>query len=262
MTKTFLAAAIIAALGLTACGTSTAPPSTGSPLVSTGTPPPPVQTNSQAPPPPAPASTVGATINYKGNEGDSETQTLGFGSPVTESSLPAVSAAAQNCALGTENTPANDNLVIPVTIVTTLNSDLSVNFAINLQSDPQGDAALEQIFVYETTSGYTCVNEGDGQGTQEELSLTPAAPNTLNAWVVLLGAITPDYPGGNPTQIGDSGIGLQVNNGFSASELVSGTMSGPRVCTGDNVVYPPYFLIGGTAPSGLTCDTTYSYNDG
>jgi hypothetical protein len=263
MTRTFLAAAAaMAALALSACGTGTPPPSTGPPPPSTGTQPVPVQTNSQALPQPATASTVGATINYKGNEGDSETQTLSFGSPVTESSVPAVSSAAQNCSLGTEDTPPNDNLVVPVTIVTTLNSDLPVNFAINLQSNPQGDALLEQIFVYETTSGYTCVNEGDGQGTQEELSLTPAAPDTLNAWVVLLGAITPSYPDGNPAQLGDSGIGLQINNGFSASELISGTMSGPRVCTGDDVVYPPYFLIGGTAPSGLTCNTTYSYSGG
>jgi hypothetical protein len=254
MTRTLVAAGAMAALVLSACGTSTPPPSTGTQQL-------PVQSDSQAPPSVAPVSSVGATINYQGNEGDSESQTLSFALPVTESSLPAVSSAAQNCSLGTENTPPSDNLVVPVTIVTTLNSDLPVNFAINLQSNPQGDAPLEQIFVYDNSNGYNCVNEGDGQGTQEELSLTPGAPNTLDAWVVLLGAITPDYPDGNPVQIGDSGIGLQINNGFSASELVSGTMSGASVCTGDNVVYPPYFLIGGTAPSGLTCNTTYSFSD-
>lgn len=249
-------AATLAALALAACGSSTP--------TSTGTQPMPVQTNSQVTPVQAPSSatSVAATFTWTGNEGDSATATVSIGQPVAEGSLPASVVAAAStgtCMPGTEDL----NVAVPVDVTATINSDLSLKFGVDINSDPWGSMAntLTQDFVYPGSGDY-CEGGIGNQTGSVTMTLAPGAPQTVDVWVILLGAVTPEYPQGNLAEIAASGITPQIGPGFPTSESWTVTASGPGICTAQPnqtpPLYTPFLLLAGTEPSGLTCNSTYT----
>jgi hypothetical protein len=92
------------------------------------------------------------------------------------------------------------------------------------------------------------------------LNLAPGTPLETNAWVILDGAISPDYPAGNPDSIGMTlfipqlGVGVAPN-----SEKV--TIGGPEVCTSIQLFAPNGYAlhIGGTRFSWMHCNGHVSY---
>jgi len=206
-----------------------------------------------------------ATFTYSDNNGDSLTQSYSFGSPVPERQLPQVAQAASSCEVGTGSvTNVSDNMAIPVTVTSTLNSDISVSPTLALLgSDMFGAGAsapvpLDEVLVYDTGQGYTCTDEADDNGTVVSISLTQGSPGTLNAWVVLNGAVSPAYPDGNPASIGVTGVAPQVNPGFSPSATVRYTGSGPAVCTSSDAAQSPFLHIGGTVYGWEDCNSRLS----
>jgi hypothetical protein len=256
--------ALLAALALAACGSSSSTANSGAP--------PTVSSSSTARQPvvqsttPANTGAVAATFSYSDSDGDSETQTFAFGSPVVESDLLSVAQAADSCQLGEgASASSSANIVVPVSVVTTLNSDIDVNMAIALQSSPMMDGGsaplpLNEVIVYNTSQGYFCAAGNNANGTDISQSLTEGQPVDLSAWVVLDSAISPDYPDGNPGQIGVSGITPQVNPGFSTTATVSVTGSGAAICTSASAVYTPFLHIGGTTFGWQDCNGKYSSN--
>jgi hypothetical protein len=221
---------------------------------------------------PATAGTgsIAATFSYRDSNGDSLTQTYSFGSPVPESQLPDIAQQADSCELGLgSDTNDSANLVIPVTVTTTLNSDVATNASFDFVGSsiiPGGNGTqtmpLGETFVYNTSQGYICTSEGNDNGTTISLSLTQGSPAEVDAWIVLNGAISPDYPDGNPAAIGLTGISPQLNPGFSEASSGTLTASGPAVCTGGQPLTSGTLSlllhIGGTVYSSEDCNSQAS----
>ncbi len=213
---------------------------------------------------------IAATFSYHDSNGDSLTQTYSFGTPVPESQLPDIAQQAAGCELGLgSDTNESANLVVPVTVTTTLNSDVDTNASFDFVGSsiiPGGNGTqtlpLGETFVYNTSQGYICTGEGDDNGTTISLSLTQGSSAEVDAWIVLNGAISPDYPDGNPAAIGLTGISPQITPGFSEAGSSTLTASGPAVCTGGQLdtsgSLSILLHIGGTVYSSEDCDSQAS----
>uniref|UniRef100_UPI00260DE820 hypothetical protein n=1 Tax=Trebonia sp. TaxID=2767075 RepID=UPI00260DE820 len=210
------------------------------------------------------------TFSYHDSNGDSLTQTYSFGTPVPESQLPDIAQQAAGCELGLgSDTNESANLVVPVTVTTTLNSDVDTNASFDFVGSsiiPGGNGTqplpLGETFVYNTSQGYICTGEGDDNGTTISLSLTQGSSAEVDAWIVLNGAISPDYPDGNPAAIGLTGISPQITPGFSEAGSSTLTASGPAVCTGGQLdtsgSLSILLHIGGTVYGSEDCDSQAS----
>lgn len=202
-----------------------------------------------------------ATFRYSDSSGDTVTQEWSFGIPEPESNLPDVAQAASGCEVGTgSDSSVSANLVVPVTVTTTLNSGVSANASLALLASPMlGSGAsppvpLDEVFVYDTGQGYTCTDESDDNGTVVSFGLSQGSPDDLQAWAVLNGAISAAYPAGNPASIGVTGVSPQFNPGFSEAATVSYSGRGPAVCTSSDALRDPFLHIGGTVFGWEHCD--------
>ena len=261
-------------LGLAACGSSasltssapstpadtqtTAPPATSA-AAST-----PADSGATASTPAAAGASTAATITYTDSNGDSVTETYSIGVLVPETQLPDVQQQADSCTL--PDISDSTNLVVPVTVTTTLSSSVSLNATLLFTGDAPGvnpsdpsATALITTFVYQYAGGYSC-NDMSGASGGVGLSLTPGQAVVTNAWVILDDAISPNYPTGNPNSIGMTlfiphmGIGGVPNSAKS-------TISGPAVCTSAQLLTPTGYAlrIGGTQFSWMKCNGNVSY---
>lgn len=244
--------AVLATVTIAGCGGSPAPPSvagSSSPAASSSPPPQAPSTGANSTSGTGAGSTgtdpsgsstasgdVVATFHFKDTVGDSVTATYSLGSPVPEAQMSAVASGASACA---GNTNIDANIVIPVTVTATLNSDVGMsadfsfsNSGFNQIRPPNSPSALLATFVYDDgQSGYACDNGASDDGAGVALTLAQGSPVSTTAWIVLSGAISPDYPDGDPASIGVSAVLPNFVPQFSPTSESSYSGSGPAVCT-------------------------------
>lgn len=232
---------------------------------------------------------LAATYHESNSDGDSVTQEVSFGSPLSASRLTSIASMSQgacddvsdpNSSGSTTSEPPSRDLVIPFSIVSTDNADQQVSASVFLSLDDfdnadQADAGGligdfgTPVAVGESGGHWLCwmaVWDGNG-GT---VVVDPGKTVTFDGWLIFNGGISPDYPAGNPRQLGYTvAILNQTNAGLTQVSTVQAT--GPGVCVGESdnggVTYlyeagaastPPFLHIGGPIASWEGCTGSYS----
>jgi hypothetical protein len=228
-----------------------------------------------------------ATYHETNSDGDSVTQKVAFGSPMSASQLSAIgstsqgacdSVSGQNLSANTAAEPASRDLAIPFSIASTDNADQQVSASVFLSLADFNNTDFNDAGGLIADIGYPlAVGESDDNwlcwaalwpGDGESVVVDPGTTVTFDGWLIFNGGISPDYPAGNPTELGDTFANL--NQAEAGGTQVGGVqVTGPGVCVGESEDLgnldesgssngPPFLHIGGPVASWEGCTGGYS----
>jgi hypothetical protein len=221
-------------LGLAACGgaggiAATTPPSTTPATAAT--------TSTTSTTTLAPATTVpiapAAVLHATDSGGDSITTTYSFGPTEPISSSNVDQSLVSNCGFDTSRA-----LVVAAQMATVNNASLKVNVEETFLWSSMDPGPVYFVLAY--SDGTKCESPSDNPNVN--FPLQPHSRDTFDFWVVLDGAITPNYPSGDPATLGEWDL-QEPQVLLEGNSLVNVTMSGSRVISCQDQVGDQYLFL-------------------
>jgi hypothetical protein len=210
-------AVLVLCLTATSCDQSSA--TSQGPTVTTSMRPP---TQVGSPPASTGAYSLAATADATEQGGDSYTYQVEMARPVAASQLPDVANLVNGCVSGGAADPAH-MLVLPVRITTTLHSSLPLKLWLH---------ETYVSYFAKLTTGISCISGDSGAAVWTRLD-SSGASSTQDIWIPLLTKITPNQPLGDPAELANEHIQVQLSAGsVGTSPGEQQHTYGPRVCNG------------------------------
>lgn len=218
-----LVGVIVGGLLLGGCG--------GTQHTATGSIPPPHPDPPRQQPTPTPSSSTiktasGTVSDDQGNEGR---VTIGVGTPEPLSRVTEAGGTACNATISGGGQSVNSAVAIPLHVTSELTSSAQVPMMLNLtnlytigpgQEEVQRlseNTSLAVLWSTDYSSGPQC---GNGEVLWNAEDIRPHVPNTWDAWLIIVGAISPDDPSGHETTkeiliLPEAAIGTEHGNPLS-----------------------------------------------
>lgn len=211
-----------------ATATTTVLPATTAPTV------PSTSTTSTVPIPVTTAApTPAAVLHATDSGGDSITTTYSFGPTEPIGSSNVNQSIVSNCGFDTSRA-----LVVAAQMATTNNASLKVNVEETFLWSSMDPGPVYFVLAY--SGGTKCESPSDNPNVN--FPLQPHSRDTFDFWVVLDGAITPNYPSGDPATLGEWDL-QEPQVLLEGNSLVNVTMSGSRVISCQDQVGDQYLFL-------------------